>query len=412
MVTSMESNKLELLSPAGDEERFLAAVKYGADAVYLGRKQFGMRSSPLNFDFEQLCNAVKYAHERNVKVYLTCNTLPRNNEIPHFEQFVREAEEAEVDALIVADIGLLMLIKRYAPDMEIHISTQTGIVNYVTARELYDLGAKRVVLARELSLEEIAEIRAKTSPGLDIETFVHGAMCVSFSGRCLLSQYLVNRDANRGECAQPCRWGYHLMEEKRPGEFFPVYEDEKGTYILNSKDMCMIEHIDKLADAGITSFKIEGRAKSAYYAAVVTNAYRMAMDEYYSDPANYNLSGWIRDEVYKVSHRKYCSGFFFGIPEESQYYENSGYIRNYDVVAVVEKCENGMVYCTQRNKFFAGDTVEILPPSQKPVEIVLDTLFDENGQEIETANHAMMRFSFRSDMQFEPGSFIRKSVDK
>lgn len=412
MVTSMESNKLELLSPAGDEERFLAAVKYGADAVYLGRKQFGMRSSPLNFDFEQLCNAVKYAHERNVKVYLTCNTLPRNNEIPHFEQFVREAEEAEVDALIVADIGLLMLIKRYAPDMEIHISTQTGIVNYVTARELYDLGAKRVVLARELSLEEIAEIRAKTSPGLDIEAFVHGAMCVSFSGRCLLSQYLVNRDANRGECAQPCRWGYHLMEEKRPGEFFPVYEDEKGTYILNSKDMCMIEHIDKLADAGITSFKIEGRAKSAYYAAVVTNAYRMAMDEYYSDPANYNLSGWIRDEVYKVSHRKYCNGFFFGIPEESQYYENSGYIRNYDVVAVVEKCENGMVYCTQRNKFFAGDTVEILPPSQKPVEIVLDTLFDENGQEIETANHAMMRFSFRSDMQFEPGSFIRKSVDK
>lgn len=408
----MESNKLELLSPAGDEERFLAAVKYGADAVYLGRKQFGMRSSPLNFDFEQLCNAVKYAHERNVKVYLTCNTLPRNNEIPHFEQFVREAEEAGVDALIVADIGLLMLIKRYAPDMEIHISTQTGIVNYVTARELYDLGAKRVVLARELSLEEIAEIRAKTSPELDIEAFVHGAMCVSFSGRCLLSQYLVNRDANRGECAQPCRWGYHLMEEKRPGEFFPVYEDEKGTYILNSKDMCMIEHIDKLADAGITSFKIEGRAKSAYYAAVVTNAYRMAMDEYYSDPANYNLSGWIRDEVYKVSHRKYCSGFFFGVPEESQYYENSGYIRNYDVVAVVEKCENGMVYCTQRNKFFAGDTVEILPPSQKPVEIVLDTLFDENGQEIETANHAMMRFSFRSDMQFEPGSFIRKSVDK
>ena len=412
MVTSMESNKLELLSPAGDEERFLAAVKYGADAVYLGRKQFGMRSSPLNFDFEQLCNAVKYAHERNVKVYLTCNTLPRNNEISHFEQFVREAEEAEVDALIVADIGLLMLIKRYAPDMEIHISTQTGIVNYVTARELYDLGAKRVVLARELSLEEIAEIRAKTSPELDIEAFVHGAMCVSFSGRCLLSQYLVNRDANRGECAQPCRWGYHLMEEKRPGEFFPVYEDEKGTYILNSKDMCMIEHIDKLADAGITSFKIEGRAKSAYYAAVVTNAYRMALDEYYSDPANYKLSDWIRDEVYKVSHRKYCSGFFFGVPEESQYYENSGYIRNYDVVAVVEKCENGMVYCTQRNKFFAGDTVEILPPSQKPVEIVLDTLFDENGQEIETANHAMMRFSFRSDMQFEPGSFIRKSVDK
>lgn len=407
----MEMNKLEVLAPAGDEERFGAAVKYGADAVYLGRKQFGMRSSPLNFDFEQLCNAVKYAHERNVKVYLTCNTLPKNNEIPHFEQFVREAVEAGVDALIVADIGLLMLIKRYAPDMEIHISTQTGIVNYVTARELYNLGAKRIVLARELSLDEIAEIRAKTSPDLDIEAFVHGAMCVSFSGRCLLSQYLVNRDANRGECAQPCRWGYHLMEEKRPGEFFPVYEDEKGTYILNSKDMCMIEHLDKLADAGVTSLKIEGRAKSAYYAAVVTNAYRMAVDEYYKDPANYNLSGWIKDEVYKVSHRKYCNGFFFGVPDESQYYENSGYIRNYDVVAVVEECRDGIVYCTQRNKFFAGDTVEILPPSSKPVELVLDKIFDENNQEIETANHAMMKFSFKSDMVFPQGTFIRKAVD-
>ena len=407
----MEMNKLEVLAPAGDEERFGAAVRYGADAVYLGRKQFGMRSSPLNFDFEQLCNAVRYAHERNVKVYLTCNTLPKNNEIPHFEQFVREAVEAGVDALIVADIGLLMLIKKYAPDMEIHNSTQTGIVNYVTARELYNLGAKRIVLARELPLDEIAEIRAKTSPDLDIEAFVHGAMCVSFSGRCLLSQYLVNRDANRGECAQPCRWGYHLMEEKRPGEFFPVYEDEKGTYILNSKDMCMIEHLDKLADAGVTSLKIEGRAKSAYYAAVVTNAYRMAVDEYYKDPANYNLSGWIRDEVYKVSHRKYCNGFFFGVPDESQYYENSGYIRNYDVVAVVEECRDGVVYCTQRNKFFAGDTVEILPPSSKPIELVLDKLFDENNQEIETANHAMMKFSFRSDMTFPQGTFIRKTVD-
>lgn len=402
---------LELLAPAGDEERFYAAVKYGADAVYLGRKQFGMRSSPLNFDFEQLCNAVKFAHERNVKVYLTCNTLPKNSEIPQFEQFVREAVDAEVDALIVADIGLLMLIKKYAPDMEIHISTQTGIVNYVTARELYNMGAKRVVLARELSLEEISEIRAKTAPELDIEAFVHGAMCVSFSGRCLLSQYLVNRDANRGECAQPCRWGYHLMEEKRPGEFFPVYEDEKGTYILNSKDMCMIEHIDKLADAGITSFKIEGRAKSAYYAAVVTNAYRMAMNEYYKDPANFCLSSWIKDEVCKVSHRKYCNGFYFGTPEESQYYENSGYIRNYDVVAVVESCENGIVYCTQRNKFFAGDTVEILPPSEKPVELTLDEIFDENGNSIETANHAMMRFSFKSDMEFPQGSYIRKAVE-
>ncbi len=402
--------KLEVLAPAGDEERFNSAINYGADAVYLGRKQFGMRSSPLNFDFEQLVKAVEKAHSKNVKVYLTCNTLPRNNEIPQFEQFVREAVTAKVDALIVADIGLLALIKKYAPDMEIHISTQTGVVNYVTARELYNMGAKRIVLARELSLDEISEIRAKTSPDMEIETFVHGAMCVSFSGRCLLSQYLVNRDANRGECAQPCRWGYHLVEEKRPNQFFPIFEDEKGTYILNAKDMCMIEHIDKLAQAGVDSLKIEGRAKSAYYVTVVTNAYRMAVDEYYKNPDNFVLPDWIRDEVYKVSHRKYCNGFFFGTPDDSQYYENSGYIRNYDVVAVVEKCENGIVYCTQRNKFFAGDNVELLSPSKKPVVLTLDTIYDEKGNEIQTANHAMMKFSFKSEQTFPQGTVIRKET--
>ena len=404
-------NKLEVLAPAGDEERLAAALNYGADAVYLGRKQFGMRSSPMNFEFEQLVNAVEQAHAKGVKVYLTCNTLPRNNEIPFFERFVKEAVEAKVDALIVADIGLLMLVKRYAPDMEIHISTQTGIVNYVTARELHDMGAKRVVLARELSLDEIAEIRAKTSSDLDIECFVHGAMCVSFSGRCLLSQYLVGRDANRGECAQPCRWGYHLVEENRPNEFYPIFEDEKGTYILNAKDMCMIEHIDKLADAGVYSLKIEGRAKSAYYVTVVTNAYRLAVDEYYKDPYNFKLPDWIREEVYKISHRQYCEGFFFGRPDNSQYYENSGYIRNYDVIAVVDECRDGMVFCTQRNRFFAGDTVELLAPSSKPVEMKLDTLFNENGEQIETANHAMMSFSFPSEMSFPAGTVIRKAVD-
>ena len=403
-------NKLEVLAPAGDEERFSAALNYGADAVYLGRKTFGMRASPMNFDFQQLVNAVNTAHAKGVKVYLTCNILPRNDEIPQFEQFVREAVEANVDALIVADIGLLMMIKRFAPDMEIHISTQTGIVNYATANELYNMGAKRVVLARELSLGEIAEIRAKTPKELDIECFVHGAMCVSFSGRCLLSQYLVNRDANHGECAQPCRWGYYLMEEKRKGEYYPIFEDEKGTYILNAKDMCMIEHIDKLAQAGIYSLKIEGRAKSAYYVTVVTNAYRMAVDEYYKNPDNFILPDWIRDEVYKVSHRQYSKGFFFGTPENSQYYENSGYIRNFDVVAVVEKCENGTVYCTQRNRFFKGDTVEILAPSQKPVILTLENIYDENGDEIETANHAMMKFSFRSDMNFPNGTVIRKEL--
>lgn len=401
------NNFLEVLSPVGDTERFNAALKYGADAVYLGRKSFGMRSSPMNFDYEQLISAVNKAHEKGVKVYLTCNTLPRNNEIPEFQQFIEEAVSAKVDAVIVADIGLMALVKKFAPDMEIHMSTQTGIVNYVTATELYNMGAKRVVLARELSLEEIAEIRAKSPKDMEIEVFVHGAMCVSFSGRCLLSQYLVNRDANRGECAQPCRWGYHLMEEKRTDQFFPVFEDEKGTYILNAKDLCMIDHIDKLAEAGVSSLKIEGRAKSAYYVAVITNAYRMAVDEYYKNPNNFKLSDWIHDEVFKVSHRKYCTGFFFGHPKDCQYYETGGYIRNYDVVAVVEKCEDGIVYCTQRNKFMAGDTVEVVSPSQKPIEITIDELFDENGNSIETANHAMMKFSFKCDVNFMPESVIR-----
>lgn len=253
---------LEVLSPAGDMERLEVALDFGADAVYLGGKMFGMRAASPNFTAEELKIACDKAHAIGKRVYLTCNTLPRNSEIIGFEGFVKDACSAGVDALIANDIGVFAMIKRYAPDMEIHMSTQTGIVNYATATEFYNMGAKRVVLARELSLEEIAEIRAKTPKDLEIEVFVHGAMCVSFSGRCLLSQYIIDRDANRGACAQPCRWGYHLMEEKRPNEFYPVYEDESGTYILNAKDLCMIDHIDKLAEAGVDSFKIEGRAKN------------------------------------------------------------------------------------------------------------------------------------------------------
>ena len=399
---------LEVLSPAGDHERLMSALNYGADAVYLARKNFGMRASSPNFDFEGLKEAVKISHQRGVKVYLTCNTLPRNNEIPLFEQFVDEAVECGVDAMIAADIGIISLIKKYAPQMEIHASTQTGIVNYVTASELYNMGCKRVVLARELSLEEIAEIRAKTPKEMEIEAFVHGAMCVSFSGRCLLSSYLVNRDANRGECAQPCRWGYHLMEEKRTDEFYPVFEDEQGTYILNAKDMCMIEHIDKLHKAGVYSLKIEGRAKSAYYVSVITNAYRMAVDCYKnSKDGEYILPDWIRDEVYKVSHRKYCTGFFFGHPKDSQYYETGGYIREYDVVAVVEECRDGRIYAVQRNKFLAGDTLEVFSPGVKPETIKADIIYNENDEPVESANHAMMKFSIPCDRIFPKDAIIR-----
>lgn len=401
------SDLLEILSPVGDMERLYAALDYGADAVYLGGKLFGMRAASANFDPQTLKIACDEAHKRGKRVYLTCNTLPRNNEIPFFEGFVKDAADAGVDALIANDIGLFSLIKKYEPDMEIHISTQAGIVNYVTANEFYNMGAKRVVLARELSLEEIAEIRAKTPKDLEIEVFVHGAMCVSFSGRCLLSQYIVNRDANRGECAQPCRWGYHLMEEKRTNEFYPVFEDEKGTYILNAKDMCMINHIDKLAEAGVNSFKIEGRAKSSYYVSVITNAYRKAMDIYKADPKHFELPQWLKDEVFKVSHRAYCTGFFFGHPKESQYYENGGYIREYDVVAIIDSCSGGRIYATQRNKFDRGDELEVLSPVGEPVQIKAEKLFDEYGNEIETANHATMKFSMECDKVFPKNSIIR-----
>lgn len=401
------SELLEVLSPVGDMERLYAALDFGADAVYLGGSCFGMRAASANFDAKTLAQACSVTHERGKKLYLTCNTLPRNFEIPQLEGFIKDAVDAGVDALIVNDIGVFAAVKRFAPDMEIHVSTQAGIVNYATANEFYNMGAKRVVLARELSLEEIAEIKDKTPKELEIECFVHGAMCVSFSGRCLLSQYLVDRDANRGECAQPCRWGYHLMEEKRTNEFYPVFEDESGTYILNAKDMCAIEHLDKLAKAGVNSFKIEGRAKSSYYVSVITNAYRKAMDIYRSNPENYVLPQWIKDEVFKVSHRAYCTGFFFGHPKQSQYYGDGGYIREYDVVAIVEGCSNGRIYAQQRNKFNKGDELEILSPEGEPIKLIAEHLFNENGEEIETANHAMMELSILSEIVVPKNSIIR-----
>ncbi len=403
----MDSEKYEVLSPAGSPESLRAAVDYGADAVYLGGQSFGMRAGPQNFTYDTLKEAVEYAHGKNVKIYLTCNTLPRNDEIQHFEGFLREAIDCAVDAVIVADLGLLSLVKKYAPDMEVHMSTQMGIVNYVTARELYNMGVKRVVVARELSLEEIAEIRAKTSPELDIEAFVHGAMCVSFSGRCLISQYLTNRDANRGECAQPCRWSYSLMEETRKGEYYPIAEDDKGTYILNAKDLCMIGQLDKVAKAGVTSFKIEGRAKSSYYVSIVTNAYRMAVDIFRNDPDNYSLPQWIEDEVFKVSHRPYCTGFFFGHPKDCQYYKSSGYIREYDVVAIVDKCKGGMLYATQRNKFNRGDEVEILSPGKHFDICKVSELYTIDGEPIETANHAMMKLKIPCTKEYPQGSMLR-----
>lgn len=400
--------KPELLAPAGDIERLIAAVNFGADAVYLAGKEFGMRASQTNFDNETLKKGVDYAHAHNARVYLTVNTLPRNDEIDKLPDYLRQASEIGVDAIIASDIGVLALVKEVIPDMEIHVSTQSGVVNYKTCLELHKMGAKRIVLARELSLDEIAEIRSRIPDEVEIECFVHGAMCMSFSGRCLISNYLTARDANRGECAQPCRWKYSLVEEKRPGEYFPVVEDDKGSYILNAKDMCLLEHLDKLYKAGITSFKIEGRAKSSYYVSAVTNAYRIAMDMMLSDPDNFILPRWLMDEVEKVSHRRYSTGFYFNTPD--QYYETGGYIRDYDIIAVVEASRNGVLECVQKNKFYLNDVVEVLEPGKQPMELKIETLLDENDNPIESAPHAQMKLKIICDRDFKSGSIIRKAT--
>jgi putative protease len=403
----MNKNNLEILAPAGDMERLQSALDYGADAVYLGGKMFGMRANPSNFSIDELKVACDMAHEKNVKVYLTVNTLPHEHEIKELPQFLKDAQNAGVDALIIADIGVLSIAKQTVPDMELHMSTQTGIVNSYTCNMLYSMGVKRAVLARELSLEEIKEIRANIPEDMELEVFVHGAMCVSFSGRCLLSAYMTNRDANRGCCAQPCRWKYSLVEEKRPGIYFPIEEDENGTYILNAKDMCMIDYIDELAKAGVTSFKIEGRAKSAYYVAVTTNAYHMAMKCY---KEGIKTPQWIKDEVYKCSHREYSTGFFFKDNPPTQKYETSGYERDFEVIGVVKETKDGIVYCSQRNRFYSGDTVEILVPEKEPYVLTLDKIYDNEDNEVKVANHAMMDFYFKSDIDFPKNAIIRKEV--
>lgn len=405
-------NVPEVLAPGGDLSRLKAAVNFGADAVYIGGKVFGMRATPLNFTFEQMKEGVDFAHERDVRVYLTLNTLPTNDEMRKLPEFLPQIKNTGVDAVIVTDMGVLAAVKQILPDMEMHISTQAGVVNFASATALYNMGAKRVVLARELSFDEILDIRNNTPKDLEIEAFVHGAMCMSFSGRCLLSNYIVNRDANRGECAQPCRWKYHLMEEKRPGEYYQIGEDENGSYILNAKDMCMIEHIPQLVESGISSLKIEGRAKSEYYAAVVTNAYRLAVDGYLANPVGYKTEDWLVEEVKKVSHREYTTGFYFGPPNNGQCYETGGYVRKFDIVAVVDYCEDGVVYCTQRNKFLPNDTVEVLSPKSKPFELNVGELYGEDGQPIENTAHSMMKFSFKYAGDIKPGSIIRKEIKK
>lgn len=401
----------EVLAPAGDRERLEAALKFGADAVYLGSTSFGMRAGPKNFNEEELSQAVSLCHSKNVKVYLTCNIIPRNYEFPALPDFIRSCASCGVDAFIVTDLGVMEYIKKYAPDCDIHISTQAGVTNYESARILHEMGASRIVTARELSLEEIAEIRAKTPKDLEIECFVHGAMCVSFSGRCLLSNYMTGRDSNRGDCAQPCRWKYALFEETREGQYFPIDQDESGTYIMNSRDMCMIEHIPEMVKAGISSFKIEGRAKSAYYTSVVVNAYRSAVDGYaesgFSD--SFVPDEWISEEVKRISYRDYCTGFYYGSPmDDANIFYKGGYLRNWEVVAIAEEYTCGKLKVTQRNRFFEDDVLEVMIPGKKPFKIVVKNLTDEEGNKIDNAPHPVMTAYFDCDCEIEAGAYLRK----
>ena len=400
----------ELLCPAGDLERLKAAVDFGADAVYLAGEEFGMRTAATNFGEDDLRTGTEYAHSRGAKVFVACNTLPHNSEIPRLPAFLELLADIGVDGIIASDIGTMELIKKYAPKQELHVSVQSGIVNYETARAFYNMGAKRIVVARELSLDEIAEIRAKTPKELDIEAFCHGAMCVSVSARCLLSSYMTGRDANRGDCAQSCRWSYSLMEQTRPGKYFDITETDKGTYILNANDLCMAEHIGKMCQAGIHSFKIEGRAKSHYYTAVTANAYRGAMDSFIKDPTA-PVPGWVMEELEKISHRPYSTGFYFGRPENAQTYPTAGYVRDYAVAGVVRGYEDGMVIMELKNKFLKGQQLDCLQPKSQPFVLNADEMYDKDGNAIDSAPHPMMTVKIPCKQPVAVGSLLRMKTE-
>ena len=399
----MKRTKPELLSPAGDWEKLQMAVLYGADAVYLAGTDFGMRSFAGNFPAEELPHAVAYAHDHGVRVHCTVNTMPRNDEVIRLPEHLERLQAAGVDALIVADMGAFALAGKYAPRCERHVSTQASVANFETARAWYDLGAKRVILARELSLSEIREIREKTPAELEIEAFVHGAMCVSYSGRCLLSNYMTGRDASRGACAQPCRYQYALMEEKRPGEYFPVFEENGETFIMNSRDMCLIDHVPQLLQAGLDSLKIEGRAKSAYYAAMTTAAYRHAID---AAMEGRPLEPVWRAEVDKVSHRHYSTGFYFGQP--GQYTDSARYIRDWQVLAIVTACDqDGNATLSLRNKFTSGDEIEVVGPDVPAFSLTAPLMTDGEGFTLAQPRHPQMVFHMRLPRPVPPLSVVR-----
>lgn len=403
--------KPELLAPAGNLEKLKIAIIYGADAVYLGGENFGLRAGAKNFTLKQLTEGIKFAHDREKRIYLTLNIIPHNEDLVGLPEYIAKLKGLDLDAVIISDPGVLKIVKNIIPEMEVHLSTQASTTNYVAVNFWYEQGVSRIILARELSLEEIKEIIKKSPPDMKIETFIHGAMCISYSGRCLLSNYMVSRDANRGDCAHSCRWRYYLMEETRPGEYFPVYEDEKGTYFFNSKDLCMIEHIPSLIEAGISVFKIEGRMKSSYYVATVVKAYRHLIDSYFSQPKTYFCDEKWLDEIKKVSHRYFTTGFYFAKPGgEEQRYDSSAYIKTYDFVGLVLEydADNQIATIEQKNRIFIGDEIEIFGPNDDFFIQKIEKMWDEEWEEIEVAPHAKQIIRMKMSKPVKPWYIIRK----
>ena len=406
--------KTELLIPASSLEVLKIAVTFGADAVYIGGEAFGLRAKAKNFSPEDMREGIAFAHERGVKVYVTANILAHNYDLDGAREYFKELKEIGPDALIISDPGMFTLAKEICPEIEIHISTQANNTNYETYRFWERLGATRVVSARELSIKEIKEIREHISDKMEIETFIHGAMCISYSGRCLLSNYFTGRDANQGACTHPCRWKYAVVEEKRPGEYFPVYENERGTYIFNSKDLCMIEHIPDLIDAGIDSFKIEGRMKTALYVATVARTYRKAIDDYMESPEKYQENmPWYLDQISNCTYRQFTTGFFYGKPDETtQIYDSNTYVKEYTYLGIVgERNEQGCYQIEQRNKFSVGEMIEVMKPDGRNVEVTVKAIYDEKGQSMESCPHPQQILYIDLGMELDRYDILRRKED-
>ena len=403
--------KTELLMPAGSLEVLKTAVIYGADAVYAGGEAFGLRAKARNFTMEELKEGAAFAHRRGAKLYITANILAHNQDLEEAEGYFEELKQVEPDALIISDPGMFVLARRVLPETDIHISTQANNTNYGTYRFWHELGAKRVVSARELSLREIGEIRRRIPEDMEIESFVHGAMCISYSGRCLLSNYFTGRDANQGACTHPCRWNYAVVEETRPGEYMPVYENERGTFLFNSKDLCMIEHIPELLEAGIDSFKVEGRMKTALYVATVARAYRKAIDDFQADPALYQKNReWYKEEIGKCTNREFTTGFYFGKPgSDSQIYDSSTYVKDYTYLGTAgEKDAKGRVRLEQKNKFSVGETIEVMKPDGRNLQAQVQGIYNEEGESQDSAPHARQIVYVQLDAETEPWDILRR----